>query len=437
MCYFLIYGHICLNMLLVVELCVISLNSCVLPPCYRSVESLGTLPPATALGGIPTALTAPCPPSLPFSSTPAIAPLPTVPSTSSPSPTTSLAPLVLSPSLPPVPGKLVAKIRSGAFIPLKELLGDNIALHQRLEEMNGGPASQPWWVSAAHPHMRPIRSPLQWVYTMLLYIAVRCPDEPTRQLVTYTRLVLHLAQKHGGSGWLDYDHTFRAQAASSPGTAWNAINPSLMASAVLSSTSMGTFCHLCQEVDHQATDCALAALDPSPNLCNQNSHCRSLPQPSAKRVNRPSPYDLSVEVCRRFNWGQCPDPNVCRFRHVCSYADCKRTTHGAIVCPLRPETAKAGPSPPQWKTTRPRPTRSLTGPYCMGPNLEHVRAVCPFMYTIPFPTSLHQSSALVYLFFFFLWFFFFCPCFGSHICGLILFFSIVVVEFKKKKAFSH
>ena len=60
--------------------------------------------------------------------------------------------------------------------------------------------------------------------------------------------------------WLDYDQTFRAQAPSSPGVARNAINPSLTASAVLSSTSVGRFCHLCQEVDHQATDCVLAAL---------------------------------------------------------------------------------------------------------------------------------------------------------------------------------
>ena len=155
--------------------------------------------------------------------------------------------------------------------------------------------------------MHSIHSPLHWAYAMLLYIAVRCPDESTRQLVTYTCLVLCLAQKHGGSGWLDYDQTFRAQAASSPGVAWNAINPTLMASAVLSSTSVGTFCHLCQEVDHQATDCVLAALDPAPNLTNSSLRRRSLPQPS-RRANRPSPYDPSVEVCRRFNCGQCPTP---------------------------------------------------------------------------------------------------------------------------------
>ena len=140
----------------------------------RSLGLLGSLPPATALTGIPAGLMvkSPSPLTFPYSPIPLIAPPTAMPSTPSPSPATSLAPLVLSPSLPPVPGNLVYKIRSGAFIPLKELLGDNIAFRQRVEEMNGGPASQPWWVSAAHPHMRLIHSPLQWVYAMLMYIAV-------------------------------------------------------------------------------------------------------------------------------------------------------------------------------------------------------------------------------------------------------------------------
>ncbi len=238
--------------------------------------------------------------------------LPDTPLGTAPLPAAHQPPLVLSPSLPPVPGKLVAKIRSGAFVPLKELLGDNIALRQRLEETNGGSSSQPWWVSASHPHMRSIQSPLQWVYTMLLFIAVRCPDEATRQLVTYTRLVLHLAQKHGGTGWLDYDHTFRAQAAATPTTPWN---PSLMASAVLNSTSSGTFCHLCQEIDHMASECALGALDPGASISSVAGHQRRIApqQPPAKRSNRgPSPHDPLVEVCRRFNRGQCPDPAFSR-----------------------------------------------------------------------------------------------------------------------------
>ena len=171
---------------------------------------------------------------------------------------------------------------------------------------------------------------------MLLYTAVRCPDEGTRQMLTYARLVLHLAQKHGGAGWLEYDHTFRAQAAANPSLAWNDFNPSLMASAVLSSASIGVFCHHCQEVDHGPSDCALLALDPSIGSSTPLPQRRTVPSAiKPTRGNRPSPYDLSVEVCRWFNRGQCPDAALCRYRHICSTPECKRTSHGAVVCPLR------------------------------------------------------------------------------------------------------
>ena len=175
--------------------------------------------------------------------------------------------------------------------------------------------------------------------------------------MTYTRLVLHLAQKHGGTGWLDYDHTFRAQAAATPTTPWNAINPSLMASAVLNSTSSGTFCHLCQEVDHMASECALEALDPGASLSSVAGHQHRIApqQQPAKRSNRgPSPHDPSVEVCRRFNRAQCPDPALCRYRHICSTPECKRSSHGAVSCPLRAEP----PAKPSLRLGCPHPQPS-------------------------------------------------------------------------------
>ena len=47
--------------------------------------------------------------------------------------------LVLSPAFLPIPNRLVEKIKVGHFIEMKELLGDNIALLQRLQEVQGAP----------------------------------------------------------------------------------------------------------------------------------------------------------------------------------------------------------------------------------------------------------------------------------------------------------
>ena len=46
------------------------------------------------------------------------------------------APLILSSALPPIPARAVEKIRNGSFIDLKDLLVDNQALMQRLQEVN-------------------------------------------------------------------------------------------------------------------------------------------------------------------------------------------------------------------------------------------------------------------------------------------------------------
>ena len=39
------------------------------------------------------------------------------------------------------------------------------------------------------------------------------PDPLARDLMTYGRLILREAQRHGGMGWLEYDRVFRQQAA--------------------------------------------------------------------------------------------------------------------------------------------------------------------------------------------------------------------------------
>ena len=41
--------------------------------------------------------------------------------------TAVVAPLILSPSLPPIPAKLVAKVKAGTFVAMKEFLADNVA----------------------------------------------------------------------------------------------------------------------------------------------------------------------------------------------------------------------------------------------------------------------------------------------------------------------
>lgn len=108
--------------------------------------------------------------------------------------------MVLSPSLAPVLEKLVTHIMAGNFLQMKELLEDNIALQQRVEETPSS-CTSPWLSPPVLPQMSSITTPLQWihVYWMLSILPNSVPilqlgiSSPT---CIYAKLVLLLAQKH-------------------------------------------------------------------------------------------------------------------------------------------------------------------------------------------------------------------------------------------------
>ncbi len=114
-------------------------------------------------------------------------------------------PLIIT-ALPPIPGKVVEKASKGEYIDLKELLPDNIALLKRIHEIN--PANLP---TQHNSRLRDISDPLPWVSCFLGFVAAKVDHKETRELVAYTQIVIDLARKHGGHGWLAYDARFHQQ----------------------------------------------------------------------------------------------------------------------------------------------------------------------------------------------------------------------------------
>ena len=118
----------------------------------------------------------------------------------------------------------------------------------------------------AHPCLRDIDSPLTWIYCFLKYAAVHSSDPQVCDLLTYGRLIIRETQRHGGTGWLEYDKVFRQQAALDESVQWNELNPSLFASTIRSAhVGPSVFCSLCQEADHHAVNCTLAGWFSSPS----------------------------------------------------------------------------------------------------------------------------------------------------------------------------
>ena len=77
------------------------------------------------------------------------------------------------------------------------------------------------------------------------YAAVRVPDEVSRNLLTYCRLLIREALCHCGEGWWEYNRLFHSQAVITPLVSWNTICPSLQAATLLGQHGTGgTFCTL-------------------------------------------------------------------------------------------------------------------------------------------------------------------------------------------------
>ena len=264
--------------------------------------------------------------------------LPTVPPTSS-SESSGLAPmaprapdgLILSPTMEPIPSKMVQRIQSGQFVEMRELLPDNVALCQHLESMHG---HLPFHSLSGHtrPRFREISTPLSWINCFLTYLAVRTQDTATRDQLMYSRLVLQEAARHGGMGWIEYDRVFRKQAALNSMLTWNSLQPGLHASAILGQRSCnGVFCTLCKGTDHSVAQCALSYVHHP--VTSQTLHPPNLRyRPQAQSLPR-RPESLQ-RICISWNKGQCTFPGNCVFRHICETC---QEQHKARECPSTPE----------------------------------------------------------------------------------------------------
>ena len=246
--------------------------------------------------------------------------------------------IVLSSALPPIAAKVVAKIVSGQFVPMRDLLADNMAL---CGQMGALPTPQLALPGLHRPRLSEIHSPLAWVSCFMAYVAVLTPDPHTRNLLTYGRLIVREAQRHNGPGWREYDKLFRQHAALNPSAQWNEVNASLHAATVLTYRSgPGQLCTVCHEPDHSASECAMMALEPTqsqpPTLRPQPLPRPALAPPGgvARRPVRPETLE---RICVSWNRGKCTFPN-CQFRHIC--ATCRRRGHKAKECE---ETAAASP----------------------------------------------------------------------------------------------
>lgn len=266
------------------------------------------------------------PPALQF-------PPPLRPSGSPPGPGVSL-----SPATEPFPQKLVDRVRSGRYVDMRDLLADNIALLQQMETFSGQYACMPGLPGMLKPSLRDVKTLPSWVYSFLAYIAIRTPDPTTRDMLSYARLIVREAQRHSGTGWLEYDKVFRQQAALDSNLPWNVLHQGIQAATLFGQAPSGTMasmCTLCREPDHTTDHCALGYLQQQP-ATRQPASAQGSSKPPKPRYP-PKRRPEATTICLSWNRGKCVYPNWCTFRHVC--ATCQGQ-HMARDCGAAPSNSE-------------------------------------------------------------------------------------------------
>lgn len=202
----------------------------------------------------------------------------------------------LSPATEPFSQKLVDRVRTDQFVEMRDLLTDNIALLQQMDTFTSQYACIPALPGAIKPRLRDVTTLPSWLYCFLAYIAIRSTDQATRDMLAYARLVIREAQRHGGTGWLDYDRVFRQQAAIDATLRWNTLHSGIQAATLVGQTpGVRSMCTLCREPDHTAVSCALAYLQQP--TCQPTHTTRTQPPP--RPPVRPH-YQDSVQSIRTF-----------------------------------------------------------------------------------------------------------------------------------------
>ena len=248
----------------------------------------------------------------------------------------------LSPATAPFPKKLVERIQSGQFVDMRDLLTDNVSLLQQLDTL-GGQFLTPALPGVLKPRLREVATLPAWIYCFLAYVALRVTDPLARDMLAYARLIIREAQRHGGSGWLDYDRVFRQQAALDPTLKWTELHPGIQASTLVGrSTRQSPLCTHCREPDHTSEQCALSYLQaPRGQQPATTLPGGALTGPAGGRP-RPRRPETMLRICVSWNKGRCTYPG-CTYLHVC--ATCRRD-HMARDCSATPANSEYKSFPP-------------------------------------------------------------------------------------------
>ncbi len=259
---------------------------------------LGQVPPASLLGAVPlfsaANLTVP-PPSLAANASTTLAgtcmsaaPLLTTGSVDT-------QPVVVGPSIPPIPRKLAESIWKGQFVAIKDLLPaalakENVAHEEKKDKKR----------AKRRPEVRDIAS---WVLGFSAYVGVIALKQPERvpDLMAYMAQIVQASRQFQGSPWAEYDTRFRMQAAAQRRTRLAELDTTLWTVA-FARAEPAQRCRWCLSVDHPSKE------------CEEKSDEEEAESSPRKRYK--ASQETKKPICKNWNKGVCRS-SWCSFRHIC------------------------------------------------------------------------------------------------------------------------
>ena len=154
----------------------------------------------------------------------------------------------MGPALPPIPPKLIEKIKSGTFIEMTNLLPEHL-----------GPVTMEDEGKLKQKHKQ-ITSITEWLKSFAVYdVAVIANKQPKRipDLMEYQILILEAYTEYKNDCWLSYDQKFHQRAACLPHISWSTIDSTLW-NLAFAGQAKSDHCKHCFSLSHSSRDCDLA-----------------------------------------------------------------------------------------------------------------------------------------------------------------------------------
>ena len=223
---------------------------------------------------------------------------------------------------PPVPPKLVERIKTGDFIDMAELLPDR---------MGTSKSSMVDESTKSKVRRRPVSSIIEWVQCFNTYLSVMCRICPEKipDLLAYQMLIVEASMVYEGNAWLGYDRRFRQAAAANPHMQWSKTDTDLWHLAFTGMIQRPRCVH-CLSLTHKSPQC---------NWAQDTPEMPSSPKSGNWYYSQVDPKYQGSGICR--SWNRDPRPGYsfpnCKFQHICTSCArnpaCTDKSHKAVFCP--------------------------------------------------------------------------------------------------------